>query len=173
VVQIFQRQIAQGGPVTVTHPQMCRYFMSIPEAVQLVLQASAMGKGSEVFVLDMGEPVRILDLATNMIRLAGLVPGEDIEIRFTGPRPGEKLFEELHLAGEDIVPTYHEKIKIFKSRSGRAPSSLAHWLEALQFMLKARRAEDVKAHLIKLVPAYRPEEIAPVEYETEVAHASH
>ncbi|HLI86682.1 MAG TPA: nucleoside-diphosphate sugar epimerase/dehydratase [Bryobacteraceae bacterium] len=171
VVQIFQRQIAQGGPVTVTHPQMCRYFMSIPEAVQLVLQASAMGKGSEVFVLDMGEPVRIVDLATNMIRLAGLVPGEDIEILFTGPRPGEKLFEELQLAGEDIVPTYHEKIKIFKSR-GRAPAQLAQWLEALQFMLKARRVEDAKAHLAGLVPAYHPEEIAPVELKREVAHAS-
>jgi FlaA1/EpsC-like NDP-sugar epimerase len=171
VVQVFQKQIAQGGPITVTHPQMCRYFMSIPEAVQLVLQASAMGKGSEVFVLDMGEPVRILDLATNMIRLAGLVPYEDIDIRFTGARPGEKFFEELKLDGEDIVPTYHEKIKIFKSRS-RAPASLAHWLETLQFIIKSRRAEDAKTHLISLVPAYRTGEIAAMEVAKEVAHAS-
>jgi FlaA1/EpsC-like NDP-sugar epimerase len=129
--------------------------MSIPEAVQLVLQASAMGKGSEVFVLDMGEPVRILDLATNMIRLAGLVPHEDIEVRFTGPRPGEKLFEELKLDAEDIAPTFHEKIKIFRSRNGRVPASLAHWLETMQFMIKARSAEEAKAHLVSLVPGYR------------------
>jgi FlaA1/EpsC-like NDP-sugar epimerase len=164
VVQIFQRQIQRGGPVTVTHPEMRRYFMSIPEAVQLVLQASAMGKGSEVFVLDMGDPVRILDLATNMIRLAGLVPHEDIEIQFTGPRPGEKLFEELQIDGEDVLPTYHEKIKIFRSRT-RPPESLVHWFETLQFMLQARETDEVKRHLLSLVPRYRHHEIAPVTTE--------
>jgi FlaA1/EpsC-like NDP-sugar epimerase len=151
VVRIFKRQIARGGPVTVTHPDMHRYFMSIPEAAQLVLQASAMGNGSEVFVLDMGEPVRILDLATHMIRLAGLIPYEDIEIRFTGSRPGEKLFEELTRHGEDILPTYHEKIKIFQSR-GCAPKELVQWLEVLQFLHKSRRAKEVKRHLVSLVP---------------------
>ena len=154
VVQIFQRQIAAGGPVTITHPEMRRYFMSIPEAVQLVLQASAMGKGSEIFVLDMGEPVRIVDLARNMIRLAGLVPDEDIELRFTGLRPGEKLYEEICMEGEDMLPTYHEKIKIFRSE-GPTPADLAYWLETLRFMLKQRDAQEVKRHLIALAPTYR------------------
>src|SRR5262249_48702284 len=115
VIPIFQRQIASGGPVTVTHPEMQRYFISISEAVQLVLQASTMGEGSEVFVLDMGEPVRIMDLAHNMIRLAGFEPGEDIQILVTGLRPGEKLFEELQMEGEDVLPTPHEKIMRFRS----------------------------------------------------------
>lgn len=154
VVQIFQRQIATGGPVTVTDPGMCRYFMSISEAVQLVLQASAMGKGSEVFVLDMGEPVRIVDLAMNMIRLAGLVPEEDIEIRYTGLRPGEKLFEELRLAGEDIVPTYHDKIKIFRG-AAPLPTALHHWLETMRFLLQERDSEEVKSYLVSLVPNYQ------------------
>jgi len=155
VVQVFQRQIAAGGPVTITHPDMRRYFMSIPEAVQLVLQASAMGKGSEIFVLDMGEPVRIVDLARNMIRLAGLVPDEDIELRFTGLRPGEKLYEELRMEGEDMLPTYHEKIKIFRS-DRTSPVSLTHWLETLRFMLKEPDPEEIKRHLIALAPTYQP-----------------
>jgi FlaA1/EpsC-like NDP-sugar epimerase len=155
VVQIFQRQIANGGPVTVTHPEMRRYFMSIPEAVQLVLQASTMGRGSEVFVLDMGEPVAIVDLARNMIRLAGLVPDEDIEIRFTHQRPGEKLFEELRLDREDIVPTFHEKIKVFRSR-GPEPAYLREWMGTLRSLLDGRNSAGVRAHLMELVPEYTP-----------------
>jgi FlaA1/EpsC-like NDP-sugar epimerase len=155
VVQIFQRQIAAGGPVTVTHPQMRRYFMSIPEAVQLVLQASTMGRGSEVFVLDMGEPVSIVDLARNMIRLAGLVPDEDIEIRFTHPRPGEKLFEELSLDREDVVATIHEKIKVFRS-CGPEAEYLRAWLGTLRGLLDQRNSAAVRTHLMALVPEYTP-----------------
>jgi len=112
VVPIFQEQIRNGGPVTVTHPEMTRYFMTIPEASQLVLQAAALGTGGEIFVLDMGKPVKILDLAKDMIRLSGLLPNEDVEIVFTGVRQGEKLFEELEMTGEDLAKTRHPKIFI-------------------------------------------------------------
>jgi FlaA1/EpsC-like NDP-sugar epimerase len=115
VVPIFRQQIAAGGPVTVTHPDMVRFFMTIPEASQLVIQAGAMGRGGEIFVLDMGEPVKIVDLATDMIRLSGLELGRDIEIEFMGTRPGEKLFEELHCDGEVHQPTSHAKIMIANS----------------------------------------------------------
>ncbi|MBA7602232.1 UDP-N-acetyl-alpha-D-glucosamine C6 dehydratase [subsurface metagenome] len=115
VVPIFKKQIAEGGPVTVTHPEMKRYFMTIPEASQLVLQAATMGKGGEIFVLDMGEPVKIVDLAKELITLSGFSPEEDIEIQFTGTRPGEKLFEELSIEGEDMLRTSHPKIRVWKN----------------------------------------------------------
>jgi FlaA1/EpsC-like NDP-sugar epimerase len=115
VVPIFKKQIAEGGPVTVTHPEMKRYFMTIPEASQLVLQAATMGKGGEIFVLDMGEPVKIVDLAKELITLSGFSPVEDIEIQFTGTRPGEKLFEELSIEGEDMLRTSHPKIRVWKN----------------------------------------------------------
>ena len=116
VVPIFARQIAAGGPVTVTDPRMTRYFMTIPEASQLVLQAGVMGKDGDIFVLDMGEPVKIVDLAREMITLSGLRPGEDIEIQFTGIRPGEKLYEELSVTGENMGPTTHEKIYVWRNK---------------------------------------------------------
>ncbi len=117
VVPIFKDQIAAGGPVMVTHPEMSRYFMTIPEAVQLVLQASTMGKGSEIFVLDMGKPISIVELARQLILLSGLEPDDDIRIEFTGPRPGEKLHEELNLESEELQATHHPKIKIFAGGS--------------------------------------------------------
>jgi FlaA1/EpsC-like NDP-sugar epimerase len=124
VIPIFRRQIAKGGPVTVTHPEMTRYFMTIPEAVQLVVQAGAIGGRGQVYVLDMGEPVRIVDLAEKMIRLSGKEPGRDVAIEFIGPKPGEKLHEELVGAGETVSPTSHEAILLLT----RAPVDAA-WLE--------------------------------------------
>ncbi|MBS1748319.1 MAG: polysaccharide biosynthesis protein [Bacteroidetes bacterium] len=118
VIPRFSAQIQHGGPITVTHPEITRYFMTIPEAVQLVLEAATVGNGGEIFVFDMGEPVKITDLAINMIKLAGLVPGKDINIVYTGLRPGEKLYEELLNEAEKTLPTHHEKIKIAKVIAG-------------------------------------------------------
>lgn len=155
VVPLFRQQIAAGGPVTVTHPDMRRYFMTIREAVQLVLQASTMGKGSEIFVLDMGEPVSIVSLARNMIRLSGHEPDADIEIRFTGLRPGEKLFEELALEGESHLPTYHHKIKIFcGARKESEPMEM--WIGKLERLVGESAENAIVAHLRALVPEYHP-----------------
>jgi FlaA1/EpsC-like NDP-sugar epimerase len=161
VVPFFQKQIAAGGPVTVTHPEVRRYFMTIPEAVQLVLQAATMGRGSEVFVLDMGEPVRILDLARDLIRLSGLEPDRDIEIKYTGLRPGEKLFEELFSTGEDYGRTEHEKIFRYRNGHGKqGEDGLSAQLDAL--FVAARRQDDATmlAALRDLVPEYIGEERA-------------
>ncbi len=154
VVPIFQKQIAAGGPVTVTDPEMRRYFMTVQEAVQLVLQASTMGKKSEIFVLDMGKPVKIVDLAKDMITLAGFVPGEDIEIRFTGLRPGEKLFEEISLAGENIMPTAHTKICVFQGKQITF-DQLGPWVSTLQNLLWRRDEAAIIEQLKLLVPEYQ------------------
>ena len=116
VIPRFKQQIEKGGPVTVTHPEITRYFMTIPEACRLVLEAGCMGKGGEIFIFDMGKSVKIVELAKKMIRLAGLVPNEDIKISYSGLRPGEKLFEELLNDNENTMPTHHEKIMIGKVR---------------------------------------------------------
>jgi FlaA1/EpsC-like NDP-sugar epimerase len=114
VIPRFKQQIEKGGPVTVTHPEITRYFMTIPEACQLVIEAGVMGQGGEIFVFDMGDPVKVSDLAHKMIRLSGKTPGVDIDIIYTGLRPGEKLYEELLNDSENTLPTYHEKIMIAK-----------------------------------------------------------
>ena len=153
VVLTFQRQIAQGGPVTVTHPEMRRFFMTIPEAVQLVLQAAVLGKGGEIFVLDMGEPIKIVDLAKDLIELSGLRVGKDIEIQFTGIRPGEKLFEELFVPGENYERTLHEKIFV-------ATKSLPPGLDtSIRRLEKAALLEDygtILEVLSKLTPDFQP-----------------
>lgn len=131
VVLTFKQQIAQGGPVTVTHPDITRFFMTIPEAVQLVLQASVIGQGGEVFVLDMGEPIKIVDLAKDLIELSGLKVGQDIEIQFTGLRPGEKLYEELFIPGENYHRTQHEKIFIAENASHFVPENINEKIQTL------------------------------------------
>ncbi|MEZ5401933.1 MAG: nucleoside-diphosphate sugar epimerase/dehydratase [Bryobacteraceae bacterium] len=154
VVPVFEKQIAEGGPVTVTHPEMRRYFMTIREAVQLVLQASTMSKGAEIFVLDMGSPVKIVDLAKNMIRLSGHTELE-IPIQFTGLRPGEKLFEELISEGENILPTYHEKIRIFETqRMDR--EFVEGWVRRAASLADAGDEVELLAHMHDLVPEYQP-----------------
>jgi FlaA1/EpsC-like NDP-sugar epimerase len=151
VVPIFREQIRRGGPVTVTHPEMQRYFMTIPESAQLVLQAGAMGEGSEIFILDMGEPVRILDLAEEMITLTGLRPYVDMDIVFTGLRPGEKLFEELELSGEQIAKTRHPKIYIGKL--GILPSEeIERALSCLQELARDGDGTAVRKFLNSLLP---------------------
>ena len=155
VIPLFKKQIAAGGPVRVTHPDMQRYFMTIPEASQLVLQTSAMAKGGEIFVLDMGEPVKIVDLARNLILLSGLRPDEDIRIEFTGIRPGEKLYEELHTFEESTLPTRHEKIKIFAGPS-LAYGQMSGTLETLRKICAERDVTRLILQLKEIVPDYNP-----------------
>jgi FlaA1/EpsC-like NDP-sugar epimerase len=155
VIPLFQRQIAAGGPVTVTHPDMRRFFMTIPEAAQLVLQAAAMGKGGEIFVLNMGEPVKIVDLASKLVLLSGLKPGMDIAIEFTGIRPGEKLYEELSAYEEDTVATPHSKIRIFAGPKVTRPA-IRIALYHLRMAAKAGYARGVVLALKELIPDYNP-----------------
>lgn len=153
VIPLFLEQIARGGPITVTHPEMKRYFMTISEASQLVLQAASMGRGGELFILDMGEPVRILDLARDLVTLSGLTLDEDIEIRFTGMRPGEKLFEELSVESENADKTRHPKIYVGKQRTVMLESVVRH-LSELQALGEGTNEQALRAKIQEIVPEY-------------------
>lgn len=191
VVPFFQEQIARGGPVTVTDPEVRRYFMTIPEAVQLVLQAAALGQGGEVFILDMGEPVKIIDLAVDLIRLSGLRPrvrwpGQDqpadgrgrdwdIEVVFTGLRPGEKLFEELFVQGEEYAPTRHQKIFVARNgHNGSVSSARLDWaVDELIDLARHGEGEAVRSTLREIVPAYTPNGDGAKPHEPAVSAALH
>jgi len=157
VVLTFKHQIAAGGPVTVTDPEMKRFFMTIPEAVQLVLQAAVLGQGGEAFVLDMGEPVKIVDLARDLIDLSGLEVGRDIDIVFTGMRPGEKLFEELFVPGEDYERTTHDKIFIANNASRLAPDGLDLSIDQLTAIAVRGDGDAITVGLQGLIPEFRPQ----------------
>ena len=157
VLPIFKEQLAAGGPLTVTHPEMTRYFMTIPEAVQLVLQASAMGKCGQIMLLDMGEPVKIVDLANNLIRLSGFEPGREVQVQFIGLRPGEKLTEELSVDGEGVLPTSHEKIQMLRSCSVNF-KQVRTWLDELAELDAARNFSGLISKLQEIVPEYTPSE---------------
>jgi FlaA1/EpsC-like NDP-sugar epimerase len=152
VIPIFKRQIARGGPVTVTHPDITRYFMTIPESVGLVLQSAVMGEGGEIFVLDMGQPVKIAELARQMIELSGYKPGEDIEIKYVGLKPGEKLYEELQHVSEKHHPTAHPRVMRFVSETVFSEQGITE-LERDLFRLEA---DELKMALKRMVPEYEP-----------------
>ena len=161
VIPTFVSQIREGGPVTVTHPEMRRFFMTIPEAVQLVLQAGALGKGGELFMLDMGEPVKVVDLARDLIRLSGLKEGEDIEIKFTGIRPGEKLYEEMFFSDELAERTEHPKV--LRARKENMESWGDHLIDQLiQTALDGAGAEDLRAMLKVIVPDFSDSQPPPL-----------
>jgi FlaA1/EpsC-like NDP-sugar epimerase len=156
VVPTFIKQIERGGPVTVTHPDMQRYFMTIPEAVQLIIQAGAMARGSEIFVLDMGEPVKISDLAIDLIRLAGREPGRDIRIEYTGIRPGEKMYEELFTDREDMTATQHQRIFISKKEIDEKYINVGKTLQNF-----AKGGMHSKEEIIQLIATLLPEYQVP------------
>ncbi len=155
VVHLFKEQIAQGGPITVTHPEVNRFFMTIPEACKLVIEAGAMGNGGNIYVFDMGKSIKIVDLAEKMIRLAGKIPGKDIAIKFTGLRPGEKLYEEVLTECSETLPTYHPKIVIAKETEERKFSNhdIINHFEDFQKISRKEMVVIIK----KLVPEYQPE----------------
>ncbi|MGA3281834.1 MAG: nucleoside-diphosphate sugar epimerase/dehydratase [Smithella sp.] len=166
VIPLFRRQIEQGGPVTVTHPEVNRFFMTIPEASQMILQAGAMGEGGEIFILRMGTPVKIADMARDLIRLSGKEPDVDIKIVYTGLRDGEKLYEELITVGEDLLPTGHEKVMALRSNNcfngaknpQEARKHLYHDLDELEKIAVRQDAKGIKIKLKELVPEYTPQE---------------
>lgn len=153
VIPRFRQQIENGGPVTITHPEITRYFMTIPEACRLVLEAGCMGKGGEIFIFDMGRSVKIIDLANKMIQLSGLEPGRDIEIKFTGLRPGEKLYEELLSNSENTLPTHHEKIMIARVQPS-AYESVNTQVKELIGLFDLQHNMTIVALMKKLVPEF-------------------
>jgi len=155
VIPLFEQQIANRKPLTVTDPEATRYFMTVSEAVQLVLQASTMGNGGEIFVLDMGEPVKIIDLARELIRLSGLEPDKDIPIVYTGLRPGEKLFEELKLNAEGLRPTSHQKIRVLDGGE-ISLDQVRVWLDDLATLVGAKNVHGLVSKLTEIVPEYCP-----------------
>ena len=155
VVPLFKKQIVKGGPVTVTHPEMTRYFMTIPEAGQLILQAGSMGNGGEIFLLDMGTSIKIDDMARDLIRLYGFEPDVDIKIEYVGLRPGEKLYEELIIEGEGIVPTTHDKIMALKGTECDV-YLLNGKIDELTKIAEDQKADKIKAKLQEIVPEYNP-----------------
>lgn len=157
VVPLFKRQIEKGGPVTVTHPEVTRYFMSAEEAAQLILQSGSMGEGGEIFILRMGEPVKIADMARELIRLTGREPDSEIEIRFVGLRAGEKLYEELITEGEGIVDTHHEKIMVLRGETMPSSSVLSGQLEHLAEQAHVLDSRGIKETLRSIVPEYQPD----------------
>jgi FlaA1/EpsC-like NDP-sugar epimerase len=155
VLPLFKRQIEKGGPVTVTHPEVTRYFMTIPEAAQLILQAGAMGDGGEIFILDMGEPIKIADIARDLIRLSGFEPDKDIKIDYVGLRPGEKLYEELITEGEGIVSTNHKKIMVLKGTEQNL-QILNGNIVKLAALADDQDTQKIIERLKKIVPEYNP-----------------
>ena len=154
VVPLFTKQIENGGPITITHPDIIRYFMTIPEACQLVLEAGSMGNGGEIYIFDMGKPVKIIDLATKMIKLAGLEPQKDIEIKIVGLRPGEKLYEELLNDGSTTLPTHHEKIMIAQDIN-EDYDFISTQIEDLKHLSAAYLVLDTVATMKKIVPEFK------------------
>jgi FlaA1/EpsC-like NDP-sugar epimerase len=162
VLPLFRRQLEKGGPITVTHPEVTRYFMTIPEAAHLILQAGGLGRGGEIFLLEMGTPVKITRMAEELVRLSGKEPGRDVNIVFTGLRPGEKLSEELITPEEDIIPTPHEKILVLRPNGGNGRKLFAHWLDEqlkeLYGIAKSHDACAIRTKLCKIIPEYIPEQ---------------
>jgi FlaA1/EpsC-like NDP-sugar epimerase len=154
IVPLFSKQILQGGPLTITHPDIIRYFMTIPEACQLVLEAGAMGKGGEIFIFDMGQPVKIIDLAKKMIRLAGFLPYKDIDIKIIGLRPGEKLYEELLNDSSKTIATHHDKIMIAQEIQGDYSEIQISTTELLDNIERSSNEEIVLA-MKKIVPEFK------------------
>jgi FlaA1/EpsC-like NDP-sugar epimerase len=165
VLPLFQRQLEHGGPITVTHPEVTRYFMTIPEAAQLILQAGGLGKGGEIFILEMGTPIKIAQMAEELVRLSGKKPGKDIEIIFTGLRHGEKLHEELITQGEGIVATEYEEIMVLRANTWNGMKNQAEFcrwlyagLEDLSRIALQHDGHAIKAKLREMLPEYLPQQ---------------